>query len=162
MGCPYFTYSTRAPQICHDCQCVWPWGMIQPHFIDILFSRLPWRLRGVREQISVLNNEKYKKVSLEVTGKLLLLNKGRMKEGNITGNTSRLSFLIWMWIVFGGVAAILWPCNKSKDEKFAGWSWQEGWLQNWVLGTRVESVLVNSASSCRRGFSAHPSSRAQW
>lgn len=87
--------------------------------------------------------------------------KGEDERGSITGNTSCLSFLIWMWIVFWAVAAILWLWdNKSNDKKFACGSWQEGRLQSWVLGTIVESVLVNSTSSCRRGFRENPRSHA--
>lgn len=65
--------------------------------------------------------------------------------------------------VFRAVAAILWPRgSKPEDKKLACRGWQKGWLQSWVLGTRLTSVLVNSTSSCRRGPGADLRSHAQW
>lgn len=74
-----------------------------------------------------------------------LLIKEEDERRNITSNIFWLSFQIWMWIVSREVAALLWLWdNKCTDKKFACWSCQEGWLQSWVLGTRLESVLKNS------------------
>lgn len=81
--------------------------------------------------------------------------KGEDERGNGTGNTSCLSFLIWMWIVFWGVAAILWPRDKSKDWMFACWSWQgelttklSSWHKSEIRAGQL-SLLMQKRIQCK-------------